>query len=205
MFYKRKIADLAFQDRTNITSTDYTRFETPMPRRLARSGRRRRAESGRHGAGLQPESGQAGRLQHRRCRSQRYDQRHALHRFRGIVQCEAPGRRDAVRQLDRWTTRCSGGATTTTTRTARRRPDSSTRPPPRRAWMRRWAAATAIRRQFDYPFIHEFKFAGNYSFPYGLDLGAVLQSYGGQERIISWAPEQRGSRTASARRPRRSS
>ena len=31
MFYKRKIADLAFQDRTNITSTDYTRFETPMP------------------------------------------------------------------------------------------------------------------------------------------------------------------------------
>ena len=31
MFYKRKIADLAFQDRTNITTTDYTRFETPMP------------------------------------------------------------------------------------------------------------------------------------------------------------------------------
>ena len=31
MFYKRKIADLAFQDRTNITLADYTRFETPMP------------------------------------------------------------------------------------------------------------------------------------------------------------------------------
>ena len=31
MFYKRKIADLAFQDRLNITPTDYTRFETPMP------------------------------------------------------------------------------------------------------------------------------------------------------------------------------
>jgi hypothetical protein len=31
MFYKRKIADLAFQDRLNIAETDYTRFETPMP------------------------------------------------------------------------------------------------------------------------------------------------------------------------------
>ena len=31
MFYKRRIADLAFQDRTNIGLADYTRFETPMP------------------------------------------------------------------------------------------------------------------------------------------------------------------------------
>jgi hypothetical protein len=44
------------------------------------------------------------------------------------------------------------------------------------------------QRNFDIPFRHEFKLAGNYSFPYGLDFGAVLQSYGGLERVIQWTP-----------------
>jgi hypothetical protein len=44
--------------------------------------------------------------------------------------------------------------------------------------------------QFDYPFIQEVKFAGNYSLPYSIDVGAVLQSYGGVERVITWTPEQ---------------
>ena len=42
--------------------------------------------------------------------------------------------------------------------------------------------------QFDYPFRHEFKFAGNYVLPYGFDIGAVMQSYAGQERVIFWPP-----------------
>ena len=44
------------------------------------------------------------------------------------------------------------------------------------------------QRNFDIPFRHEFKLAGNYSFPYGIDFGAVLQSYGGLERVIQWTP-----------------
>jgi hypothetical protein len=44
------------------------------------------------------------------------------------------------------------------------------------------------QRQFDIPFIHEFKLAGNYSLPYGVDVGAVLQSYAGLERVITWQP-----------------
>ena len=47
------------------------------------------------------------------------------------------------------------------------------------------------QRQFDVPFRHEFKLAGNYSLPYGVDFGAVLQSYGGLERVIRWTPAAR--------------
>ena len=38
------------------------------------------------------------------------------------------------------------------------------------------------------PFLHEFKLAGNYSLPFGVDIGAVLQSFGGLERVITWQP-----------------
>jgi carboxypeptidase family protein len=42
------------------------------------------------------------------------------------------------------------------------------------------------QRNFDVPFMHEFKLAGNYTLPYGVDIGAFLQSYGGLERVITW-------------------
>jgi hypothetical protein len=42
--------------------------------------------------------------------------------------------------------------------------------------------------QFDYPLRHEFKLAGNYTLPYGVDVGAILQSYSGTERVITWTP-----------------
>ncbi|OLC47965.1 MAG: hypothetical protein AUH43_10600 [Acidobacteria bacterium 13_1_40CM_65_14] len=44
------------------------------------------------------------------------------------------------------------------------------------------------QRQFHMPFLHEFKLAGNYSLRYGIDVGAVLQSYPGLERVITWQP-----------------
>jgi hypothetical protein len=45
------------------------------------------------------------------------------------------------------------------------------------------------QRDFDLPFIHEFKLAGNYTLPVGgVDFGAVLQSYAGLERVITWQP-----------------
>jgi hypothetical protein len=45
------------------------------------------------------------------------------------------------------------------------------------------------QRNFDLPFIHEFKLAGNYAIPkIGVDFGAVLQSYAGLERVITWQP-----------------
>jgi hypothetical protein len=44
------------------------------------------------------------------------------------------------------------------------------------------------QRNFDMPFLHEFKLAGNYSLPYGVDVGAVLQSFDGLERVVQWTP-----------------
>ena len=41
---------------------------------------------------------------------------------------------------------------------------------------------------FDLPFRHEFKMAGTYPVRWGIDLGAVLQSYAGGGRIITWEP-----------------
>ena len=41
---------------------------------------------------------------------------------------------------------------------------------------------------FDMPFRHEFKTAGSVPVRWGIDLGAVLQSYAGSERIITWQP-----------------
>lgn len=41
---------------------------------------------------------------------------------------------------------------------------------------------------FDMPFRHEFKMAGTVPVRWGIDLGAVLQSYAGGERVITWAP-----------------
>jgi hypothetical protein len=41
---------------------------------------------------------------------------------------------------------------------------------------------------FDMPFRHEFKMAGSVPVRWGVDVGAVLQSYAGSERIITWEP-----------------
>ena len=38
------------------------------------------------------------------------------------------------------------------------------------------------------PFLNEFKLAGSYLLRYGIDVGAVLQSYPGLERVITWQP-----------------
>jgi hypothetical protein len=44
------------------------------------------------------------------------------------------------------------------------------------------------QRLFDIPFVHEFKLAGNYPLRYGVDFGAVVQSYAGLERVVTWQP-----------------
>jgi carboxypeptidase family protein len=41
---------------------------------------------------------------------------------------------------------------------------------------------------FGVPFRHEFKAAGNVPLFYGLEFGTILQSYPGQQRIITWTP-----------------
>jgi hypothetical protein len=42
--------------------------------------------------------------------------------------------------------------------------------------------------QFDIPWMNEFKVAGNYPLPYGVDISAILQSYAGSFRTITYQP-----------------
>jgi hypothetical protein len=44
------------------------------------------------------------------------------------------------------------------------------------------------QRNFHIPFLNELKLAGSYPLRYGVDVGAVLQSYPGAERVITWQP-----------------
>src|SRR5207244_8407332 len=43
------------------------------------------------------------------------------------------------------------------------------------------------QRNFHIPLTHEFKAAGTYPFPRGIETGAVLQSYPGNPRVITYA------------------
>jgi hypothetical protein len=42
--------------------------------------------------------------------------------------------------------------------------------------------------KFSVPFRHEFKAAGNVPLVYGIEFGTILQSYPGQQRVITWTP-----------------
>ena len=44
------------------------------------------------------------------------------------------------------------------------------------------------QRKFDIPWTNEFKLAGSYPLPFSVDVGAVLQSYAGSPRVITWTP-----------------
>ena len=188
MFYKRRIADLAFQDRTNITAADYTRFETPMP-----------------DVSRDPDVAavlKAGDM------VPVYNLNPAK---LGVFNIGVVDRSDTTNDTlytgfeASFNARLPGGAmlfgSWTMDHTLQRWCDNDDNPngPTTTGQFNPTAATTGVdaplggrycdQTAFNYPFIHEFKLAGNYSFPYGLDLGVVMQSYGGQERIIFWAPE----------------
>ena len=44
------------------------------------------------------------------------------------------------------------------------------------------------QRNFHIPFRHEFKLAGSYQIPHGLEAAALVQSYPGLPRVITWTP-----------------
>jgi len=44
------------------------------------------------------------------------------------------------------------------------------------------------QRKFDVPFRHEFKVAGNRPIRWGVDVGFVVQSFPGSDRVVTWQP-----------------
>jgi hypothetical protein len=187
MFYKRKIADLAFQDRTNITLADYTRFEVPMP-----------------DVSRDPDVAavlRAGEM------VPIYNLN--LAKF-PLFNIGVVDRSDTTNDTlytgfeASFNTRLPGGAmlfgSWTADHTLQRWCDNDDNPngPTTTGQFNPTSATTGVdsplggrycdQTQFDYPFRHEFKLAGNYAFPYGIDFGAVMQSYAGGERVITWVP-----------------
>jgi hypothetical protein len=188
MFYKRTIADLAFQDRLNIGQGDYTRFETPMP-----------------DVSRDPDVAavlKAGDM------VPVYNLNPAK---LGVFNVGVVDRSDTTNDTKytgfeaSFNTRLPGGAmlfgSWTAEHTLQRWCDNDDDPngPTTTGQFNPTSATTGVdaplggrycdQSQFGFPFLHEFKFAGNFTLPYGIDFGAIMQSYGGQERIITWTPE----------------
>ncbi len=187
MLYKRKIADLAFQDRTNITVSDYTRFETPMPdvsrdpdvAAVLKAGEMVPVYN------LKPEKfsvfnvGVVDRSD--TSNETRYSGFEVSFNARLVGGAMLFGSWTAEHTLQRW---CDN--------------DDDPNGPTTTGQFNPTAATTGVdaplggrycdQTQFPFPFLHEFKLAGNYTLPFGIDTGLVMQSYGGQERIITWQP-----------------
>ena len=186
-FYKRVIGDLAFQDRLNIGLGDYTQFMTPMP-----------------DVSRDPDVAavlKAGEL------VPVYNLNPAK---QGVFNVGVVDRSDTENRTlytgfeASFNTRLPGGATVfgswTMEHTLQKWCDNDDDPngPLTTGQFNPTSATTNVpsplggrycdQTAFDYPMRHEFKFAGNYGFRYGIDVGAVLQSYAGPERVITWNP-----------------
>lgn len=187
MFYKRKVGDLAFQDRTNITLADYTVSQTPMP-----------------DVSRDPDVSAV-------LKASDTVPLHNLNPAKlSVFNIGVVDRSDTTNDTlytgfeASFNARLPGGAmlfgSWTADHTLQRWCDNNDDPngPTTTGQFNPTAATTGVnsplggrycdQTQFPYPLRHEFKFAGNYGLPYGLDFGAILQSYAGQERIITWQP-----------------
>ena len=59
--------------------------------------------------------------------------------------------------------------------------------------------------QFDIPFLNDLKIAGSTPLPWGVNFGAILQTYPGSERVVTWAPPANIFPGRRGRTPKRSS
>ena len=188
MFYKRKIGDLAFQDRTNISLDDYTVSQVAMPADVSRDPDVAAVLKATDTVPL-------------------YNLNPAK---LGVFNIGVVDRSDTTNDTlytgfeASFNARLPGGAMVfgswTADHTLQRWCDNNDDPngPTTTGQFNPTAATTGVdaplggrycdQTQFPYPMRHEFKFAGNYVLPYGIDFGAILQSYAGGERIIIWAP-----------------
>ena len=189
MFYKRKVGDMAFQDRTNITLADYSSFQLRAPdvsrdpevaavidpNELITVYNLNPAKATVFNVGVVDRSDTSNETL--------YTGVEANFSARLPGGSLLFGSWTADHTLQRW---CDDDDNPNgPTATGQFSPSDATTGVPA-AMGGRFCDQT----KFDYPLRHEFKLAGNYSFPYGIDFGAILQSYAGSERVITWNPPQ---------------
>jgi hypothetical protein len=189
MFYKRKIADMWFEDRPHITLADYSSFTVALPAADINRDPEVAAVVDANGTitlyNLDPSKGtsfNSGIID-----SSDTDNQTRYTGFEASFNTRLPGGAmlfgswTAEHTLQRWcdTDDNPNGPTSTGQFSAS---DATT------GVAASYGGRFCDQTQFDYPFRHEFKLAGNYGLPFGIDFGAILQSYSGTERVITWVP-----------------
>ncbi len=182
MLFKRQIYEIPLTDRSFITEADYTPFETRMPAEIARDPD--------VAAVLDPNE-MITVYNLNQSKNSVYGQ--------GLVDQSAAENRSLYTGFEAsFNTRLPGGAMVFGSWTMEKNVsvfcesnDNPNGPPTADLYQGRNVAQAGRfcdQREFDMPFTQEFKLAGNYSLPLGVDIGAVLQSFGGLERVITWQP-----------------
>ena len=182
MLFKRQIYEIPLTDRSFITEADYTPFETRMPAEIARDPD--------VAAVLDPNE-MITVYNLNQSKNSVYGQ--------GLVDQSAAENRSLYTGFEAsFNTRLPGGAMVFGSWTMEKNVsvfcesnDNPNGPPTADLYQGRNVAQGGRfcdQRKFDMPFTQEFKLAGNYSLPLGVDIGAVLQSFGGLERVITWQP-----------------
>ena len=197
-FYKRKIADMWFEDRPHITLSDYSAFDVNLV--TASNGTTTVAQDINRDPDVaavinvsQPvtvynlTSGEGGIFNNGIIDSSDTDNETLYTGFEVAFSTRVPGGAilfgswTAENTLQRWcdTDDNPNGPTSTGQFSAS---DATT------GVAASFGGRFCDQTNFNYPLRHEFKLAGNYPLKYGFDFGAVLQSYAGSERVISWTP-----------------
>ncbi len=189
MMYKRTIANLAWQDRTNITLDDYTSFQVPMPNVSQDPEVAAILDSNEMITVYNLNKNKAQLFNVGVVDRSDTDNKSYYTGFETSFSARLPGGSllfgswSMERALQRW---CDDNDDPNgPVATGQFSPNDATKGNNQPAAI---GGRFCDQTQFDYPFRHEFKLAGNYSFPYGIDFGAILQSYAGYERSITWTP-----------------
>jgi hypothetical protein len=169
MLFKRQIHEIPLTDRSNITTADYTPFQTPMPAEISRDPDVAAVlnPSAVYGIGLIDRSAN--------------DNRSLYTGFEASFSARLPG---GAMMFGSWTAEKNVSVFCESD-------DNPNGPPTGDLYQGRNVAQGGRfcdQRNFDMPLLHEFKLAGNYGLPFGFDFGAVVQSFGGLERVVTWQP-----------------
>ena len=183
MMYKRSIHEIQMTDRSFISTADYTSFETGMPAAISRDPdvaavlnpneritvyNLNAAKNSVFGQGLVDQSAN--------------DDRSLYTGFETSFSARLPG---GAMMFGSWTAEKNVSVFCENN-------DNPNGPPTGDLYQGRNVARGGRfcdQREFNMPFQHEFKLAGNYTLPLGIDIGAVMQSFGGLERVIQWTPD----------------
>ena len=182
MLYKRQIHEIQNTDRSFITTADYTSFLLPMPTEISRDPNVAAVLDAKEMITL-------------------YNLNSSKNSVfgQGLIDRSSNTNKSLYTGVEvSFSTRLAGGAMLFGSWTAEKNVsvfcDSDDNPngPTTNDLYQGRAVAQGGRfcdqRNFNIPLSHEFKLMGNYGLPGGVDVGAVLQSYPGLERVITWNP-----------------